>query len=527
MAEKKDSKLWIDCVAGSELRDTQGEILSVEGADIAALERGEGRWNDNHGKGFFNSVGRITEAKKIFKSEDCENDRHTYYWNKIKAPFIYAKGYLYNDEEHPNAKAAAAILRNIHKTDAPLKIKASVEGGVLQRGLRDTALLAKTKIHSVALTFTPANQATLVEPLNLEKSEYDVVQDEILIKSVMPMAMENVPSFLDISERMSLEKIARSVEQARQIIKTLKTTNDQEELKKNLKAIRNLATAVAMMQAAHFMGGQGDDKKPVAEKPKQEVVRDVAGVDISKKTKNPYVMNAQELVDHIKDDHPHLWALAHNESSGGINMDHKKMKSGMHKGHTAGGPWAMMPKTVKFVIDKLDKDGTLSDMYPHVKAYTDNVDKHHKDITDTLNSSPMLSFKLAAKLYGHMNKKHGGDVDKVAHSWLHGLQGTKNMVAEQGSGVIQDHPYVQKFHSHLDKLNKALTAGYGYAGSPTNLSGGGVMQSESVLGGPTNGTFKYITCDDCGKEQVHHANQVKCRECGKSFSFEKIFKLIS
>ena len=68
--------LEIDMIAGSQLRDTQGEMLSVEGADITDLELGRGRFNDNHGKGFFNSVGRVTEAKKIFSEDDCENERH-------------------------------------------------------------------------------------------------------------------------------------------------------------------------------------------------------------------------------------------------------------------------------------------------------------------------------------------------------------------------------------------------------------------------------------------------------------------
>src|ERR1035437_1690995 len=199
--------LEIDCIAGSQLRDTQGEMLSVEGADISELIAGKGRWNDNHGKGFFNSIGRITSAKEIFKSEDCENARHTYYWDKVKVPFIYASGHLYDDEDHPNAKAAAAILRNIHKTDCPLQLKASVEGGVVSRGISDPSLLARTKIHSVALTFTPANNNTLVEPISLDKSQIDEAADMLLIKSVLHLAQNNVPSFRHITRDASAGKI--------------------------------------------------------------------------------------------------------------------------------------------------------------------------------------------------------------------------------------------------------------------------------------------------------------------------------
>lgn len=534
----KNDKLWIDCVAGSQLRDTQGEILSVEGADISALERGEGRWNDNHGKGFFNSIGRITEAKKIFSKDDCENERHEYFWEKIKAPYIYTKGYLYNDEDHPNARAAAAILRSIHKSDAPLKLKSSVEGGVVQRGLKDPSLLAKTKIHSVAITFTPANNATLVEPLNLEKCAYNIEEDNALIKSVMPMAQERVPSFIDISERLSLEKIAKSVQTIKNMVAAARTAENKEELKKNLNALKNLAVTVAMLQGAHQMTadqGQAKDidrqpaqqKEQQIEQPKVEEFRDAAGVDITRGSKSPYTMKPHELVSHIKTDHPHLWAIAQNESSGGKDLSHEKVGQGMHKGHSAGGAWAIMPKTVKFVVDRLDKDGHIKDVYPQLKAYTDDVDKYHKDITWTLNNSPMLSFKIASKLYEHLHNAHEGDPNKVAHSWYHGLQGTKKAAKRHGEDHVNNHPYVRKFIRHLNKLDKALTAGYGGAGAPTNLTGGGVLQSEKVLGGTTKkGEFQYITCNNCGTEQVHHANQVKCRDCGKSFSLDQLFKLI-
>jgi hypothetical protein len=210
--------LEIDMIAGSQLRDTQGEMLSVEGADISELQSGNGRLNDNHGKGFFNSIGRVTGAEKIMKSEDCKSDRQKYYWEKVKAPFIYVTGVLYDDDDHPNAKAAAAILRNIHKTDCPLKLKASVEGGVVARGISDTNLLARTKIHSVALTFTPANNATLVEPISMEKS-HTWTQDQILIKSVMHLAKTDVPSFRHIARRASAEKIVNNFDKIRTIAK--------------------------------------------------------------------------------------------------------------------------------------------------------------------------------------------------------------------------------------------------------------------------------------------------------------------
>lgn len=315
--------LEIDMCAGSQLRDTQGEMLSVDGADIAELQAGRGRINDNHGKGFFNCLGKVISAKKILKAEDCEDDRQRYYWEKVKSPYVYVKANLFDDEDHPNAKAAAAILRNIHKTDCPLKVKASVEGGVISRGMSDPALLARTKIHSVALTFVPANQATLVEPLNLDKSEVDAEADMILIKSVLHLAETNVPSFRHIVRDASAERIENNVNEI-------------------------------------------------------------------------------------------LAALGTDEA---INLKQALIK-------------------------------------------------------DSLESK------------------------------------------------IQEN--VLRIH---ELVHKALTAGYGGAGAPTSMTGGAVLQAESQELGPKK--LSFITCDDCGKEQVYGKFQVKCRDCGKAFSMAKLEKFFS
>lgn len=237
MSKKKP--LEIDMIAGSQLMDTQGEMLDVAGADISALTSGNGRLNDNHGIGFHNCVGTVTHAKKIFKLEDCVDDRQRYYWNKIKAPYIYVKGKLFDDDDHPNARAAAAILRNIHRNDVPLKIKASVEGGVISRGISDPSLLARTKIHSVALTFTPANNATLVEPISLDKSNYHAEADMELIKSVMYLAETNVPSFRHITRDAGASKIIKNIDKIHAIARQLGISEDKIPLPSKQELIKN------------------------------------------------------------------------------------------------------------------------------------------------------------------------------------------------------------------------------------------------------------------------------------------------
>lgn len=495
-------------IAGSQLRDTQGEMLSVDGADISDLERGLGRFNDNHGKGFFNSIGRITEAKKIYSEEDCgENARQKYFWDKVKAPYIYVKGFLYDDEDHQNAKAAAAIIRNIHKSDCPLKIKASVEGGVLARGIKDPTLLAQTKIHSVALTFTPANMATLVEPVSLDKSAVDEAADMVLIKSVMHLAQHDVPNFRMVAKAASAMKIARNIKQMQKTIQKMK----QEDLEKG--KIKS-AIAGAAMATGLVTGGA-----PSANAPQLSQQKPAA------------IMNSDQssTVEPLKNTNPELWGIAQSESSGGKNLNHKTMNKGIHKGQTAGGAWGMMPKTAAYVM-KMSKK--LQQKYPELAKDTQDIDSNHKKITELLNKDPKAAYELAKTLHGHLKDIYGNDSNKTLHSWHYGIKGTKKAL-ESGKELNKD-AYVQKISNYLKQLQqptkapasveKALTAGYGGGGSPTMQTGGGVFQTESLHDGRPK--FKYVTCEHCGDEQIHSKHQVKCRSCGKPWSLSKLVDLV-
>jgi hypothetical protein len=534
MAKKKP--LVVDMCAGSELRDTQGEILSIEGADISDLQI-KGRLNDNHGSGFFNSIGKVTKAKKIFKEEDCEDDRQKYYWNVVKAPYIYVAGQLYDDEDHPNARAAAAILRNIHKADCPLKIKASVEGGVVARGIKDKSLLAKTKIHSIALTFTPANQATLVEPLNLDKSNIDTEADMAIIRSVMHLAKSNIPSFRHVIRDAGAKKIEENIATIHRILEEngLETgriylpSKDaiikhaiKKKVENNICKINNLTkdfvreqlnkgikdkiAGAAMLGASSVANvGEPSPKVPTVQAEQQ----------------NPHVA----MLRSIASKYPVLGAIGMKESSGGENLNHKTIDNpnSMHHGHTAGGMFGMMPHAAAFIIKK---DRQLASKYPELAEAATNIKDRHTDFTSRFNSDPQAAVDFAVAIKNR-NKPKTKSTEQFIYSWLNGLKGSWDALKNKGHDHIKDHWYVKDVLGHLkdspkeEKVQKALTAGYGGAGAPTSAIGGSVLQSES-LDAPT---IKYITCDKCGKDQVYAKFQVKCRSCGKGLSLEKLAKL--
>jgi hypothetical protein len=119
----------------------------------------------------------------------------------------------------------------------------------------------------------------------------------------------------------------------------------------------------------------------------------------------------------------------------------------------------------------------------------------------------------------------------LIHAWNHGLKGTWESYKKNGHKAIDGSDYVKRVLGYMPKqpakstkksLHKALTAGYGGAGAPTANTHGGVLQTESLDDGRS---FKHITCDGCGKEQVYSKYQVKCRECGGSFQMDKLHKL--
>jgi len=524
--------LEIDCVAGSEIRDSQGEILSVEGADISALEAGTGIWSDNHSRGFFNTLGRITYGKKIFKEEDCEDDRQRYYWNQIKAPYIYAKGILYSDDDHPNAKAAAAILRNIHKTDSPLKIKASVEGGIVSRGIKDPRFLAHTVVRGVALTFSPANSATLVEPINLEKCQHDEAADMALIRSVMHLAQDNVPSFRQIERIGSAYKVHQNLNQISDMLAQIRGAKSlpisipspmeltqaalEQKIVGNVQKIHEAIVTEDLMEknmkgaiAGALMSGAMTLMPP-----------SLSGIAEHKKP----AMTPAAFVEKLQDKAPTLWSIAQIESTGGKMLDHDVVKHGLNKGMRAGGPWGMMPKTF---ADTFNKSHALQQKYAQLAPFVKDIDANHDNVTKALNTDPQLAYLAASELYNKLHKLHGSDIDKIAHSWREGVAGTQH--ALKSGKKLSDHPYVKKLKETHPKLRKALMAGYGGAAAPTNRIQGAVMQSEALEDNKPKKIkgFRYVTCDKCGHDQVHHKYAVKCRSCNQPFSMETLFKLLS
>jgi ribosomal protein S27E len=151
-------------LAACENFDNVGEKILIEGLNIDHLRiiKDEHPDQDN----FFHIVGSIKVAKKIFKEADCEDDKQKRCWNSVKVPFVYIEGELADDENHPNAQSAAAILRFSQREDIPLNVGFSIDGAIVSRetvGGQQTEdkeigkILARTIGGAASLTVKPCN----------------------------------------------------------------------------------------------------------------------------------------------------------------------------------------------------------------------------------------------------------------------------------------------------------------------------------------------------------------------------------
>jgi ribosomal protein S27E len=163
-------------IGATEALDNVGEKVLLDGLDISRL-RG---LKDEHPEqeNFFHLVGAVTYAKKIKSEKECENEYQRRCWNHVKAPFLYAEGVLADDENHPNAQSAAAMIKFTQRPDIPLKMGFSVDGGILER--RDESgrpsengkILSRAIATNLSLTVKPCNPQCRVWMFNdLTKSD--------------------------------------------------------------------------------------------------------------------------------------------------------------------------------------------------------------------------------------------------------------------------------------------------------------------------------------------------------------------
>lgn len=172
MSDIPTTGLLLDGVFASEAIDSSGEILDIKGMDTSDFDEGKGLANYEHqederseeskeeakkdGKPHGDEiVGKVIFTKKIFKEDDCSNDRERLFWKRTKLPFLYGVCRLYDAAGHDGAKALAASIRDSVANDEPIIIGFSIEGTTLEK---KGNTLKSTIGRLVALTKKPCNK---------------------------------------------------------------------------------------------------------------------------------------------------------------------------------------------------------------------------------------------------------------------------------------------------------------------------------------------------------------------------------
>lgn len=190
MSKEHKTGTFIHGIAASEHLDSSGERIDIAGVDISSLTK-DGVFNFEHqSKDTNHLVGKILEAIKITKLSDCTNDHHKKFWNKIKMPFIYVAGELFDGVGHEAAQDVAAMLRydnHIDKRKTKRLINFSIEGSRLGK---DGSKITKCIARKVSITITPCNKVCEAE--ELKKPESAMKTKKSVIDKILGKSEENV-----------------------------------------------------------------------------------------------------------------------------------------------------------------------------------------------------------------------------------------------------------------------------------------------------------------------------------------------
>lgn len=198
-------------IAAAQNPDNSGETIVIDNIDTSRLRF----LNDEHGSDAWSMIGSIDYHKKIRSLEECEDDHQRRCWEHAQVPFLFVRGEIADQTGHPNAQAAASLLKfTSMRPDLPLKVGFSIEGGILERSGSDNKILNKTLATGASFTIKPCNpKAAMFAEQDLAKSTWTdpppKAYYEALAKSDATKSFIEVPKVLLL---MQLDDLKKSVD---------------------------------------------------------------------------------------------------------------------------------------------------------------------------------------------------------------------------------------------------------------------------------------------------------------------------
>jgi hypothetical protein len=143
-----------------------------------------------------------------------------------------------------------------------------------------------------------------------------------------------------------------------------------------------------------------------------------------------------------------LKAISYIESSNRTKAKHKEVDHGLNAGTSGIGKYGLMPLQV---IDAIDHDPSLRSKNRDLASLDPKIDQDA--LRTTLENNPNLQDQIATSHWHRLGQRFDHDENKMAYAWLHGITGTLHATDDQ----INNHPYVQKYHSFL-KTHQSLNS---------------------------------------------------------------------
>jgi hypothetical protein len=103
------------------------------------------------------------------------------------------------------------------------------------------------------------------------------------------------------------------------------------------------------------------------------------------------------------------------ESSGGKNMNHKRIEKGSTEGQTAGGAYGMVPSTITDVVNQLHNRKIEVD--PRLEQLSELAQTNPDAVTKVLNKNRDIDELAADHMTTLLENKTGGDINKMAYAW--------------------------------------------------------------------------------------------------------------
>lgn len=140
-----------------------------------------------------------------------------------------------------------------------------------------------------------------------------------------------------------------------------------------------------------------------------------------------------------------LQLISQIESSGGRDLAHSVIDSGIHKGDRAVGRYGLMPNTVE-TLNNIKKRDQQFGPDENITSQLNN-----DELDEFVQSNPRVEDNYANQLADYVLNKTDGDMEKAAFLWNQGQYTPKEDLTPE---LMEQTDYVQKFNQIKEMMDK-------------------------------------------------------------------------